>query len=134
VLSGRADMAQLPALTDMKAQLARLFHDGFVGQAGPTRLRRYPAYVAALTARRTRLDDGMAAINRDRQLMAQLTDLEESYLHAVAALPPGRPQGEGLRRVRWLLEEYRISLFAQEVRTVEPVSDQRIRKALAAAT
>ena len=133
-LSGRADMAQLPALTDMKAQLARLVHDGFVEEAGPMRLRRYPAYVAALTARRSRLDDGAAAINRDRQLMAQLTDLEESYLHAVAALPPGRPQGEGLRRVRWLLEEYRISLFAQEVRTAEPVSDQRIRKALAAAT
>ena len=113
--SGRADMAQLPALSDMKAQLARLVHPGFVGEAGAARLRRYPAYLAALGSRRSRLDDGLAAVNRDRQLMAQLTDLEESYLHAVAALPPGRPPGEGLRRVRWLLEEYRISLFAQEV-------------------
>ena len=49
--------------------------------------------------------------------MAQLTDLEESYLHAVAALPEGRPPGERLRRVRWMLEEYRISLFAQQVGT-----------------
>ena len=133
-LSGRAEMAQLPALSDMQGQLGRLVRSGFVGEAGPTRLRRYPAYLTALTHRRARLDEGVAAINRDRQLMAQLSDLEESYLHAVAALPEGRPPGEALRRVRWLLEEYRISLFAQEVRTAEPVSDQRIRKALAAAT
>ncbi len=132
-LTGRAEMSQLPALSDMQAQLARLVHPGFVGEAGTQRLRRYPAYLTALTHRRARLDDGFAAVNRDRQQLAQLTDLEESYLHAVGALAEGRPPGEGLRRVRWLLEEYRISLFAQEVRTAEPVSDQRIRKALAAA-
>ena len=52
----------------------------------------------------------------------------------MAALPEGRPPGERLRRARWMLEEYRISLFAQQVGTAYPVSDQRIRKALAAAT
>ena len=133
-LSGRADMAQLPALTDMKAQLDRLVHPGFVGEAGTTQLRRYPAYLTALQHRRRRLDDGIAAVNRDRQLMAQVTDVQDAYLHAVAALPEGRPPGPALRSVRWMLEEYRISLFAQEVGTAGPVSDQRIRKALAAAT
>jgi ATP-dependent helicase HrpA len=133
-LSGRAEMAQLPALSDMKTQLAHLVHPGFVGAAGSARLRRYPAYLTALSSRRARLDQGIASVNRDRQLMAQLTDLEEAYLNAVAALPDGRPPGAGLRQVRWMLEEFRISLFAQEVRTAEPVSDQRIRKALAAAT
>jgi ATP-dependent helicase HrpA len=131
-LSGRAEMTLLPALSDMKAQLARLVHPGFVGEAGTARLRRYPAYLAALRHRRDRLDDGIAAVNRDRQLMAQVTDLENAYLHAVAALPEGRPPGDSLRSVRWMLEEYRISLFAQQVGTAGPVSDQRIRKALAA--
>jgi ATP-dependent helicase HrpA len=130
-LSGRAEMAQLPALSDMKAQLARLVHPGFVGEAGPTQLRRYPAYLTALRHRRGRLDDGVAAANRDRQLMAQVTDLENSYLNAVAALADGRPPGEALRTVRWMLEEYRISLFAQQVGAAGAVSDQRIRKALA---
>ena len=51
-LSGRADMAQLPALTDMRAQLARLVHPGFVGEAGLEQLRRYSVYLAALAARR----------------------------------------------------------------------------------
>jgi ATP-dependent helicase HrpA len=133
-LSGRAEMTLLPALSDMKAQLTRLVHPGFVSAAGPARLRRYPAYLAALRHRRDRLDDGIAAVNRDRQQMAQVTDLEDAYLHAVAALPDGRPPGAALRSVRWMLEEYRISLFAQQVGTAGPVSDQRIRKALAAAT
>ncbi|WP_372734919.1 ATP-dependent RNA helicase HrpA [Nocardioides sp.] len=133
-LTGRAEMAQLPALTDMKAQLSRLVAPGFISEAGPEMLRRYPAYLAALGHRRARLGEGNTAINRDAQGMAQLKDVEEAYLHAVAALPAQRPPGAGLRRVRWLLEEFRISLFAQQIGTAETVSDQRIRKALAAAT
>ena len=46
------------------------------------------------------------------------------------ALPEGRPPGEALRRVRWMLEEYRVSLWAQHLGTAYPVSDARIRKAL----
>ncbi len=132
-LSGRAELAQLPARSDMSAQLGRLVHAGFVAEAGATRLRRYPAYLAALRHRRARLDDGIAAVSRDRQLMAQVAEVQDSYLHAVAALAEGRPPGEGLRNVRWMLEEFRISLFAQQVGTAESVSDQRIRKALASA-
>jgi ATP-dependent helicase HrpA len=134
VLSGRAEMTLLPALSDMKSQLARLVHPGFVSEAGPMRLRRYPAYLRALRHRRDRLDDGVVAVNRDRQQLAMVSELEDAYLHAVAALPDGRPPGAALRSVRWMLEEYRISLFAQQVGTAGPVSDQRIRKALGSAT
>ncbi|WP_193605033.1 ATP-dependent RNA helicase HrpA [Nocardioides dongkuii] len=130
-LSGRADMMQLPALTDMRAQLARLVHRGFVGEAGPVQLRRYPTYLAALQQRRARLDDGGQAAARDRQLMDRIGELQAAYLHQVDALPPGRPPGERLRQVRWMLEEYRVSLWAQQLGTPYPVSDQRIRKALA---
>ncbi|MGZ6745685.1 MAG: DUF3418 domain-containing protein, partial [Nocardioides sp.] len=130
-LSGRADMTQLPALTDMRAQLARLVHRGFVGEAGPGQLRRYRAYLTALDVRRGKLDDGGAAVNRDRALMDQIADLQDAWLHQLDALPPGRPPGAHLRQVRWMLEEYRISLWAQHLGTPYPVSDQRIRKALA---
>ncbi|NPC97997.1 ATP-dependent RNA helicase HrpA [Nocardioides sp. zg-DK7169] len=129
-LTGRAEMAQLPALSDMKAQLARLVHRGFIGEAGPAQLRRYPVYLTALTQRRARLDEGVAAINRDRQLMDRIGELQASWLHQVEALPAGRPPGEALRQVRWMLEEYRVSLWAQQLGTPYPVSDQRIRKAL----
>ncbi len=129
LLGGRADMTMLPALTDMKAQLGRLVDDGFVAEAGPAQLARYPVYLRALSERRTRLDDGTPAVVRDRQQMDRITDLQEAYLHQVDALPAGRPPGERLRRVRWMLEEYRVSLWAQQLGTPYPVSDQRIRKA-----
>jgi ATP-dependent helicase HrpA len=131
LLGGRADMAMLPALTDLRSQLAGLVHDGFVAEAGPTQLARYPVYLRALAERRARLDDGVAAVGRDRQLMDRIADLQEAYLHQVAALPEGRPPGERLRRVRWMLEEFRVSLWAQQLGTPYPVSEQRIRKALA---
>ena len=44
--------------------------------------------------------------------------------------PPGRPPGRALWEVRWLLEEYRVSVWAQRLGTSQPVSDARIRKAL----
>ena len=124
-------MALLPALADMKAQLERLVHPGFLSEAGPEQLRRYRTYLRALTLRREGLGQGGAAINRDRQLMDRISELQESYLHQVAALPDGRPPGERLRRVRWMLEELRVSLWAQQLGTAYPVSDERIRKALA---
>ena len=62
--------------------------------------------------------------------MDRLTDLQEAYLHQVAALPEGRPPGERLRRARWMLEELRVSLWAQQLGTAYPVSEQRIRAVL----
>jgi ATP-dependent helicase HrpA len=128
LLSGRAELATLPALQDMREQLARLVGRGFLGEAGADRLRRFPTYLLAVRRRREQLDDHVA---RDRQLMDQVRPLDDAYVHQVAALQAGRPPGETLRRARWMLEEYRVSLFAQQLGTDGPVSDQRIRKLLA---
>ena len=124
-------MALLPALADMKAQLERLVHPGFLSDAGPEQLHRYRTYFRALTLRREALEQGGAAVNGDRQLMDRIAELQDSYLHQVAALPEGRPPGEKLRQVRWMLEELRVSLWAQQLGTAYPVSEQRVRKALA---
>ncbi len=126
-LSGRADMRTLPALTDMMAQLERLVHPGFVGDAGPEQVRHYPRYLAALLERREKLDQQVA---RDHQLMGQVQGLQDSLLHQLSAHPAGRPPNDSQRAVRWLLEEYRVSLWAQRLGTAVPVSDQRIRKVL----
>ena len=129
-LSGRADMAMLPALTDMRGQLGRLVDRGFIAEAGPTQLRRFPVYLAALSQRREKLLEGGGSVGRDRQLMDRIADLQDAWLHQVDALPEGRPLPERLRQARWMLEEYRISLWAQQLGTAHPVSDQRIRKVL----
>ena len=65
--------------------------------------------------------------------MDQLANLQEAYLNRVAALPAGRPESAALRKVRWMLEEFRVSLWAQNLGTAYSVSDTRIRKALDAA-
>ena len=91
-LSGRAELMTLPALTDMKTQVERLMSRGFIGEAGAAQLREFPRYLAAVQHRRARLDEQVA---RDRQLMDQMADLQDAWLHQVAALPPGRPPSAG---------------------------------------
>ncbi len=130
LLSGRADMALLPALTDLRGQLGRLVHDGFVGEAGAAQLRRYPVYLEAMKRRRAQLGEGGGAVGRDRQNLDRVQPLQDAYLHRVEALPAGRPPGAGLRALRWMVEEFRVSLWAQQLGTPAPVSDVRIRKAL----
>ncbi|HEU4567008.1 MAG TPA: ATP-dependent RNA helicase HrpA [Marmoricola sp.] len=126
LLSGRVDMALLASVSDMQGCLERLVHRGFVAEAGAA-LRDYPRYLAALRIRRERLD---TEPRRDAELMAWVDPLQQAWQHRVDALPPGRPPGEALTRVRWLLEEYRVSLWAQHLGTAAPVSDTRIRKLL----
>jgi ATP-dependent helicase HrpA len=64
--------------------------------------------------------------------MDRVAPLQEAYLHRLDALPAGGQPSAGLVPVRWLLEEYRVSLWDQSRGTARPVSDTRIRKALAA--
>ncbi len=129
-LSGSADMQMLPALADMKAQAGRLVYRGFVADVGAGQLRELPRYLAAVQQRREKLP---SSVGRDRLLMDQVAGVQEAYLHRVEALPEGRPPSAGLRKVRWMLEELRVSLWAQQLGTAHPVSDTRIRKALDAA-
>jgi ATP-dependent helicase HrpA len=127
LLSGSADLSMLPALADMKAQVGRLVHRGFVSEVGARQLRELPRYLAAVRSRRARL---VSNVNRDRALMDQVAGLQEAYLHRVEALPAGRPPSAALVRVRWMLEEYRVSLWDQTRGTAYPISDTRIRRAL----
>ncbi|GAB2974879.1 ATP-dependent RNA helicase HrpA [Nocardioides montaniterrae] len=129
-LSGRVDINLLHARTDLQNQVARLVCDGFIGAAGSAQLSRYPAYLLAVRIRRDKLADGTAALWKDQEAMGRIGSLQDAYLHKLAALPEGCPPGPALGRVRWMLEEYRISLWAQQVGTAGPVSDVRIRKAL----
>ena len=116
-----------PPCSDMRAQLGRLVDRGFVGEAGPEQLRRYPRTSRAVEHRRERLD---AQVAKDRAA-------DGPGRRPAGGLPApgrraarGRPPGAALRRVRWMLEEYRVWLWAQQLGTAHAVCDQRIRKAL----
>jgi ATP-dependent helicase HrpA len=99
-------------------------HPGFIAGAG-SHLVHHPRYLQALLARRERLSTEPA---RDRQQMARVEQFQQAWQHRTEALPEGRPPGERLERLRWLIEEYRVSLWAQKLGTAEPVSDARLRK------
>ncbi|POM23744.1 ATP-dependent RNA helicase HrpB [Actinomadura rubteroloni] len=130
-LRGTVSLTLVPALTDARARLAALVHPGFVTDTGRQRLPDLARYLKALEIRLDKLPENPG---RDRQLAHQAETLDHEYEAALRRLPPARRDDEPARAVRWMLEEYRVSLFAQQLGTRFPVSDKRIRKALAQLT
>ena len=121
-------MTVLPAVTDAREQLAGLVFAGFISRTGTAQLRHLPRYLRGIAAR---LDKLPTEIARDRTWANEVQAATAKYLAAGGRIPlaPGTP--EKLVRVRWMLEELRVSLFAQQLGTAETVSPQRIAKALA---
>ena len=126
-LRGQNAMTLLATLGDVRAQVAGLVYPGFVLQTGTTRLAHLPRY---LEGARLRLVELAENPGRDRQRMTEFERAAAAFAEAggTIPLPPDAPAA--LVHVRWLLEEYRVSLFAQRLGTSEPVSLQRITKAL----
>jgi ATP-dependent helicase HrpA len=111
---------------DAAAQLARLVPKDFLLRTPWAALQHLPRYLKAVTAR---LDKWRADPQRDAQRLAELRPLELRYLKRVAELKGAADPR--LDEFRWLLEELRVSLFAQELRTPQPVSAKRLQKAWA---
>jgi ATP-dependent helicase HrpA len=126
-LKATSSLALVPALTDIRNQLAELIYPGFVTATGRRRLPDVVRYVRAIERR---LDKLPTTHNRDRQLMEQVHLLREEYDDMVARLPVNRREDEDVVQVRWMLEELRVSYFAQSLGTAYPVSDKRILRAI----
>jgi ATP-dependent helicase HrpA len=109
---------------DIQAQLARLVPKQFVAATPWAQLAHLPRYLKAVTMR---LDKLRADPARDAQRLAELRPLEQRFLRLLAERR-GAPDAR-LAEFRWLLEELRVSLFAQELRTPQPVSVKRLEKA-----
>ncbi|MFC0625649.1 ATP-dependent RNA helicase HrpA [Kribbella deserti] len=129
-ISRAASPALLQALTDVRGQLNGLVHRGFITEAGAARL---PDLVRYLKGIEQRLDKVASNPQRDRQGMFLVHALTEDYQRRLNAVPAGKYPSPELLDIRWMLEELRISLFAQTLGTPYPVSEKRIRKALTTA-
>src|SRR5580692_10376046 len=122
----RADAVQ-PAVADMRAQLARLIYPDFVTATGYRQLPQLTRYLRGIERRLDKLPENPA---RDAASMAVAQRVEQAYRQAVAELPPARRADPDVTEVRWMLEERRVSLFAQTLGTLAPVSETRILAAL----
>ena len=111
----------------MRAQLARLVFPGFAARTGPARLPDVERYLAGAARRLERLPDA-TAVDRDR--MRAVHELEQAYRARLDGWPRGRALPAAVREVPWMIEELRISQFAQGLGTRGPVSAKRIRRAL----
>ncbi|WP_345803261.1 ATP-dependent RNA helicase HrpA [Microbacterium sp. AZCO] len=117
----------LAALNDVKAQVAGLVFPGFVSRTGTARLTHLPRYLRGALDRVRTLSDNPG---RDRQRLTEFERAVAVYAEASGAIPAPSDAPTTIVHARWLLEEYRVSLFAQALGTAEPVSLQRIQKAL----
>ena len=110
---------------DLREQFDALLVPGFLRELSPARLAHYPRYLKAMRLRGERLRQDPA---KDQQRMLQVLPYWRAYLqHRAAGADPA-----ALAELRWLIEEWRVSLFAQELKTAEPVSAKRLARALAA--
>ncbi|MBL0028413.1 MAG: ATP-dependent RNA helicase HrpA [Rhodanobacteraceae bacterium] len=112
-----------PAIADMTVQLEYLVYGGFLRDVPPDWLRHYPRYLKAM---RIRLDRLRTRPEKDAQLLAEIGPLWQKWLRE-SSRGADIPASQDIP-MRWLLEELRVSLFAQELKTLVPVSAQRLQR------
>jgi ATP-dependent helicase HrpA len=108
---------------DVAAQLQRLVPKRFVTDTPWVQLQHLPRYLKATVLR---LEKWRADPTRDAQRLAELRPLEQRWLRRLGELKGS--SDARLVEYRWLLEELRVSFFAQELRTPQPVSVKRLDK------
>ncbi|WP_100446107.1 ATP-dependent RNA helicase HrpA [Glycomyces xiaoerkulensis] len=127
LLEGKFDFAMLAAMSDMRAQLDRLVgQEGFLGAAGWWRLDDLTRYVKGIVHRARRVRDDATG---DLAKMDLVRSLEAERDALARARPAAMRTAEG-QELRWMLEELRVSLFAQQLGTRYQVSEKRVRRLL----
>jgi len=126
-IKSQNSLALLGPLNDIRTQLSGLLHAGFVSAAGVDRLAQFPRYLEGML---DRLKTLASEPGKDRARMTEYERMANAFEDAGGTIPLRRDATPSLVEVRWLLEEYRVSVFAQRLGTAQPVSPQRIMKAL----
>ena len=122
-LKGKMDFTMAFALSDIKSQLADLIYQGFVQKSGYYRLPDLLRYLQAIDKR---LDKLTQDTNRDRAAMLRVEQVQQAYQQLLAKLPKSKPISDEVAEIRYMIEELRVSLFAQQLGTNYPISDKRI--------
>ena len=113
-----------PSTRDMREQLANLVYRGFLTHTPHEWLRHMPRYLRGIDVRLRKLNN--AGLNRDVAVMEEVSPLWTAYKARAAEFRRVGRYDASLMQYRWMLEELRISLFAQELKTAVPVSRPRL--------
>ncbi|HKQ00127.1 MAG TPA: ATP-dependent RNA helicase HrpA [Actinomycetes bacterium] len=122
-----ANPAFAPAVADVRAQLDDLIYPGWVTATGRRRLPDVLRYARAMRLRLDRLPGDLTADAERMESVARVTD---AWRRAADRPPATRPDPAALAEIRWLLEELRVSYFAQSLGTAHPVSEKRVLRAI----
>lgn len=122
-LKGKMDFTMAFALSDIKSQLASLVYQGFVQKSGYDRLPDLQRYLQAIDKR---IDKLAQDVNRDRAAMLRVEQVQQAYQQLLAKLPKSKPISDEVAEIRYMIEELRVSLFAQQLSTKYRVSDKRV--------
>ncbi len=125
ILSSESSPIWAEAMTDIREQLARLVYPGFLRQTPPEWLPHLPRYLRAIASR---LQKVRQAPDKDRQRSAEIVRLSECCWRQWERNAEREREDPELVRFRWLLEELRVSQFAQELKTIAPVSVKRLEE------
>lgn len=122
-LKGKMDFTMAFALSDIKSQIAGLIYQGFVQKSGYARLPDLLRYLQAIDKRMDKLAQD---VNRDRAVMLRVEQVQQAYQQLLAKLPKSKPISDEIAEIRYMIEELRVSLFAQQLGTKYQVSEKRI--------
>lgn len=127
VVRGALDEVRSPdTVADATEQLGNLVFPGFIAATPPPYDAHMPRYLEAL---RRRLHSARTNPARERSMLAEIHAVEDAYASLCAEQPSG-PLATDVARIGWLIEELRVSLFAQALGTSEPVSVKRVLRAI----
>ncbi|MFT5675380.1 MAG: ATP-dependent helicase HrpA, partial [Paraglaciecola sp.] len=128
-MKGSVPLTLINAHGDIKQHLESLVYTGFVSEVGYQKLDDWQRYIEGLVRRLEKLS---VDPSRDRLHQLEIEKVQSRYQQQLQKVPPGLPLPESLKEVKWMLEELRVSFFAQQLGTSMPISSKRIMNHLGA--
>jgi ATP-dependent helicase HrpA len=126
-LKGNVPLNMINAHSDIKQHLDSLVYPNFVSEIGVERINDWQRYIEGI---KRRLDKLPIDPIKDKLHQLNIEKVQEEYQRRLSQIPVGREIPMALQEVRWLLEELRISFFAQQLGTSMPISVKRIQNQL----
>jgi ATP-dependent helicase HrpA len=123
--ANRANRYVLAFLNDLRAELTNLVPESFLALYDTDRLAHLPRYLKALAVRAQR---GAVDLEKDRQRSAAIAVFTKALQGFLRSLGPdvSASKREAIETFHWMIEEYKISVFAQEIKTNGPISNKRL--------